>query len=835
MTLPRPNPDPLRKQIVEAEARLTELEAAQAASKQHLAKLRSELAALERPTGELLVPDPVRPPLSKNEKVALFRSLFAGRFDVFPKLWRNPKTKKQGYAPACANEWVGGVCEKPRVKCGECPNQAFLELNDRVIVDHLQGRHVAGVYPLLQDERCWFLAVDFDKGHWQEDVAVYVATCRRFGLTPAVERSRSGNGAHVWFFFSATVPASSARQMGSYLITETTPSRPRLPMSSYDRLFPNQDTMPRGGFGNLIALPFQLEARERGNTVFVDDAWEPFPEQWAHLAALPRIDPARVDELAREASGRGMVLGVRAADTADEKPELPWLRLPTRRHPKPLIDGPLPSEVHAVLAQQLFVDRAGLPPALVNAINRLAAFENPQFHEKQAMRLSTALTPRVISCAEDLPEHIGLPRGCASALEDLLDRHGIHLIVEDQRIEGLRLALEFHGELTALQQRAGQALLGHDTGVFVAPPGTGKTVVGAHLIANRDRNALVIVHRTQLVDQWRAQLSLFLDLKPSDVGQIGGGRRRVTGVVDVAMIQSLVRSGDVDDVVGTYGHVIVDECHHVPAVSFERVMREVRARYVTGLTATPRRRDGHHPILEFRIGPIRFSVDPRNQAARRPFEHRLIVRETGFQLVTSSQAPRIQEIYGQLAVDEARNQMIGDDIIRALEDGRSPILLTERRDHLDDIAERLRRVARNVVVLRGGMSSKRRQGAAEALKSIPDTEERVLLATGRFAGEGFDDARLDTLFLAMPVSWRGTLVQYAGRLHRTHHGKTDVRIFDYVDHDVPMLARMFQKRLRGYRAMGYELAGPPMVTAPVRERVIEYDEEALRTLDADPF
>jgi len=301
------------------------------------------------------------------------------------------------------------------------------------------------------------------------------------------------------------------------------------------------------------------------------------------------------------------------------------------------------------------------------------------------------------------------------------------------------------------------------------------------------------------------------------------------------MIQSLVRRGDVDNVVGTYGHVIVDECHHVPAVSFERVMREVRARYVMGLTATPRRKDGHHPILEFQIGPIRFSVDPRNAAARRPFEHRLIIRETGFRLVTSSQSPGIQEIYGRLAVDEARNEMIVEDVIRALEDGRSPILLTERREHLDHFAERLRHVARNVVVLRGGMSTKRRRGTAEALASIPDIEERVLLATGRFVGEGFDDARLDTLFLAMPVSWRGTLVQYAGRLHRTHQGKTEVRIVDYVDHNVPMLARMFQKRLRGYRAMGYELADPPVVTAPVRERVIEYDEETLRTLDAHPF
>ncbi|MFV1988960.1 MAG: DEAD/DEAH box helicase family protein, partial [Gemmatimonadota bacterium] len=630
--------------------------------------------------------------------MAFFRSLFVGRTDVFPKLWRNSKTQKQGYAPACANEWVGGVCGKPKVRCGECPNQAFLEVTDQVLVDHLQGRHVVGVYPLLRDDTCRLLAVDFDKGPWREDVAAYVETARRFGLAPAAERSRSGDGAHVWFFFSAAVSARSARMMGSYLLTETMARRPEIPMSSYDRFFPNQDRMPRGGFGNLIALPLQYAARQHGHTVFVDDAWEPFPDQWAYLAALPRIDPVRVDELAREASAGGKVLGVHRADDGGEEVQLPWLRLPSGRGPELPIRGPFPSEVRVVLAQQLFIEKAGLPPALVNRINRLAAFQNPQFYEKQAMRLSTARTPRIISCAEDLPGHIGLPRGCLSALEEVLQAHGIQPVVDDQRIKGEPLALRFHGKLTDLQERAVRTLLAHETGVFVAPPGTGKTVVGAHLIASRGRNALVIVHRTQLVDQWRAQLGLFLDLKPCDIGEIGGGRKRTTGAVDVAMIQSLVRRGDVDDIVASYGHVLVDECHHVPAVSFEHVMGEVRARYIIGLTATPKRRDGHHPILNMQIGPIRCSVNPRSQAARRPFEHRLIVRETRFRLHPPSGVPAIQEVYGQLAASEERNEMIIDDVIRALEDGRSPILLTERRDHLEYLAERLGRVARNVVV-----------------------------------------------------------------------------------------------------------------------------------------
>ena len=477
--MPRPDHHSLRKEIAASEARLAELDGERTLVEKRLEELRDDLASGESPILELPVLDPGRAPGSKREKVALFRSLFSGRTDVFPKLWRNSRTKKHGYAPACANEWVHGVCEKPRVKCGECPNQAFLDVTDEVLLDHLQGRHVAGVYPLLEDETCRFIAVDFDKGQWQGDVAAYAATGRGFGLTPAVERSRSGDGAHVWFFFAAPVPASDARKMASYLLTQTMATRPGLPMHSYDRLFPNQDTMPRGGFGNLIALPLQYEARQHGNTLFVDAKWEPFPEQWEYLAALPRIDPQRVEELAREALASGKVLGVRDAGAIDEGGEAPWLR-PTRGpRPEPRIEGPFPHKVKAVLSQQLFVEKAGLPPALIDRINRLAAFRNPQFYEKQAMRLSTALIPRIISCAEELPGHIGLPRGCLSVLEDLLRGHGIELVLDDQRIEGTPLDLQFHGELTDLQRPAVRALMEEDIGVFVAPPGSGKTVGSA--------------------------------------------------------------------------------------------------------------------------------------------------------------------------------------------------------------------------------------------------------------------------------------------------------------------------------------------------------------------
>jgi superfamily II DNA or RNA helicase len=465
-------------------------------------------------------------------------------------------------------------------------------------------------------------------------------------------------------------------------------------------------------------------------------------------------------------------------------------------------------------------------------LKRLAAFQNPEFYKKQKMRLSTALTPRVIGCAEELPLYLALPRGSMPEAQQLLADHGMKLTVEDQRHDGVPLVLEFKGELTAVQKEAARALLPHDTGVFVAPPGIGKTVLGTHLIAQRARSTLILVHRKPLLEQWIAQLAMFLGLDQKEVGRIGGGKRKPNGRLDVAMIQSVVRRDEVDELVAGYGHVIVDECHHVPAGSFDRVLSEVKARFIVGLTATPHRRDGRHPITTMQLGPVRYKVDARSQAARRPFDHKLIVRETGFH--TEHSDAGIQEIYRALAHDEVRNARICDDVIAALEEGRSPILLTERKDHLEYFAEHLRRVVRHVVVLRGGMTARQQRGSADQLASIPDAAERLVLATGRYVGEGFDDARLDTLFLALPVSWKGTLIQYSGRLHRYHPAKTEVRIYDYVDREVPMLLRMFEKRLSTYRAIGYARGEAPLGFAEqTEEHTVEYDEEALRHFDSD--
>ena len=804
----------LRDAIARKKDEVRALEGQRDSAESELRRLEAELETLDGPlpgTRDVSAGSDNSVVATAAEKIALFRSLFRGRDDVFPVLWTNARTSRTGYAPACGNEWKQGVCEKPRIRCGACPNQAFLPIRDRVIPDHLQGRHVVGVYPLLGDETCRFLAADFDKGDWMQHVAAFRDACRAVELPVAVERSRSGDGAHAWFFFDAPVSAAAARRMGCHLLTRAMSIHDGLDMSSYDWLFPNQDTMPRGGFGNLIALPLQREPRARGNSVFVDDGFHPVPDQWSYLAGIRRIPASAVERVAGQALQSGQVLGVRASGVEEEDSAAPWLLTPSRRSlcPAPAVGELIPTRVEATLAQRLFIRKIGLPAPVINSLRRLAAFQNPEFYQRQGMRLSTALTPRIIACAEDFPQHVALPRGCIDDAVALLRDLGATLEVDDQRATGQAIEHCFRGTLTGLQEKAVRALRAHDIGVLAAPPGVGKTVAAIWLIAQRARSALVLVHRRPLLDQWVAQLAIFLDVEPRSIGRIGGGKRLVTGRIDVAMIQSFMRKGEISDLLAGYGHVVVDECHHVPAVSFERVLSEVRARYVTGLTATPRRRDGQHPILEMQLGPARFIADRKSSTARR-FTHRLIVRETAFELVGDPDRS-IQHIYRALVHDDARNALILDDVIGSLEAGHSPIVLTERRDHLELLADRLRGFSKHLIVLSGGVGAKKSREALATLGSIPEDEERLVLATGRYIGEGFDDARLDTLFLTMPVSWRGTVVQYTGRLHRSHPGKTEVRIYDYVDRRVPVLARMYERRLAGYRSIGYHLADEVVV------------------------
>lgn len=749
-------------------------------------------------------------------KIALFRSLFRGRDDVYPRRFESRTTGKAGYSPACGNEWVRGICEKPRVKCATCSHRLFLPVTDDVIRAHLSGQDpggadfTAGVYPMLLDETCFFLAMDFDKTQWQQDTAAVLETCRRLQVSAALERSRSGNGGHVWIFFDVAVPATIARRLGSHVLTETMERRPDIGLDSYDRFFPSQDTLPRGGFGNLIALPLQKQPRVHGNSEFLDERGTPYPDQWRFLSSIRRMSRSAVEKIVLEAGRRGRIVNVRISMPDDDEEE-PWLAAPSRQPREPVIHSTLPKRVTLTLGDQIYIAKTSLPPELRNRLVRTAAFQNPEFYKAQSMRLPTYDKPRIIACAEEHSKHIALPRGCFDDVQELLSSLKIGIDIQDERVTGETLDVAFQGQLRPGQQKAGDELLRHETGVLSATTAFGKTVLAAWLIAARGVNTLVLVHRRQLLDQWVERLATFLDVAENDIGRIGGGRKKPTGRIDVAIIQSLVRKGVVHDCIANYGHLIVDECHHLSAQSFELVARRAKAKFVIGLSATVTRKDGHHPIIFMQCGPVRYTVDAKSEAVARPFQHSVYVRPTAFRPIIEADPDmrlQFQNLYRDLIADNDRNRMICDDVVQCISDRRSPLVLTERKEHLIVLEALLKPHVPHIVVLHGGTSAKEFREVQEQLAAIPAGEPRVLLATGRYIGEGFDDSQLDTLLLTLPVSWRGTIAQYVGRLHRLHDDKTEVRVYDYADLNVPMLSRMFDRRCLGYEAVGYTVLLP---------------------------
>jgi len=758
------------------------------------------------------------PPVDKDERarkrIALFRSLFRGREDVYAQRWESADGRS-GYAPAAIKDWKAINESRPedRKKVDQ-KTRKFLPMSDAVIGNHLLGKETVGVYPLLPDETCWFLAADFDKKTWEYDSQAFLDTCHKLSVPASLERSRSGKGGHVWIFFDRALPAITARKLGCLILTRTMERRHQLGLDSYDRLFPNQDTMPKGGLGNLIALPLQFAPRKAGNSVFIDSDFNPYPDQWQFLSSIRRMPADATEEIVAAAQRKGDLIGVRISIADDEDTQDPWTLPPSRKRGERPIEGPLPKSVQITRANLVYVEKKDLPPAMLNRLLRLAAFQNPEFYKAQAMRLATYDKPRVIACGQDFAQHIAVPRGCLAETLALLESHKIRPEVRDERFAGTPIEAEFQGQLRPFQEEAVAKITGHDEGILCAPTAFGKTAVAAWLIAKRKVNTLVVVHRQQLLDQWQERLGMFLNLPAKSIGHIGGGKMDRTGCVDVAVIQSLYRKDEVKDFVADYGQVIVDECHHLSAFTFEQVMRQVKAKYVVGLTATPTRKDGHHPIIYTQCGPVRFSMSARTMTETTPFEHKVTPRHTEFRMAPELTEVTIQDIYAALVNDVSRNEMIDGDIVRAIDSGRCPLFLTGRTEHLQYFATKLAGAAKHVFVLKGGMGKKQRRAIAAALASAPENESRVILATGSYIGEGFDDARLDTLFLAMPISWKGTLQQYVGRLHRLHDNKRFVQVYDYVDNYVLMLARMYERRLKGYSAIGYVIEQEPFSPDP---------------------
>lgn len=720
-------------------------------------------------------------------KVAFFRALFAARRYIYATRWESTRTGRSGWVPAVAGGW----------RKGDKARRDYLPLTDEVITAHLSGGAHIGLYPLIDGDRCHWIAADFDGPSAMLDALTFLKAARVVGVSPALEVSRSGVGAHAWLFFTGPVAAATARRLATGLLREAISVRGCMDLTSYDRLFPSQDVLPASGsVGNLIAAPLQGRCRRDGTTVFLDvGTLEPYEDQWAYLSSLDRTTPRE----ARRLAGR---IGAVTVGFAVDRLATPSS---TRTRPQP------PLVVHARLGAGITVDGADLTRALMATLKHATSMPNPLFYERQRRRVSTWGVPRFLrGYDETLDGSLVLPRGIADTLGSLIDQAGSRLELADERVRGTPQIFEFTAVLTPTQQAAAEALTAHDTGVLVAPPGSGKTVIACALIADHATSTLVLVDRKALADQWRAQLTTLLGVTP---GQLGGGRTKTRGTVDVAMLQTLARHGDVGSRTGEYGLVVVDECHHVPAAAFEHAVKQIRARRWLGLTATPYRRDQLDDLIGLQLGPVRHTMraptpgtlEAAADTAPTP-ERILVLHPTTFRYsgTTEPSAPGgIAAVYRDLVADEDRTAQVITDVIAAHERNRHCLVLTQWTAHVEALAQALRDHGHEPVVLRGGMGANARGAAHQRLQPAPEGPRLLVVATGPYVGEGFDCPVLDTLFLAAPLAFKGRLVQYAGRILRPHPGKTTAEIHDYHDVATPVLASSLNRRAPGYISLEF--------------------------------
>lgn len=763
-----------------------------------------------------------------RDKLELFRNLFTGRKDVHAHGYRR-KDGGIGYTPACANEWKPGICPKAnhhRIKCAECRSRTFLELNDAAIIAHFKGsddrlRDVIGQYVLDKDCNTNVLVIDFDKADWKEATNAIRLVVKNHGINAAVERSRSGNGAHIWFFFLEPINAKTARDFGSCLIAEAAALNKTITFEAFDRMIPAQSTIPEGGFGNLIALPFQGKAQREGNSVFVDERFEPFPDQWLYLSQIQLISRATVDRLIEDTKNKPLGIATAAATNKTRRN----VQKPRKR--LPLTPRDFPSNLLVTQADMLYIPEKSLSPAAQMEIRRLATFANPEFFRAQSMHQSVFGKPRLIDLSELRDGRVAIPRGCKAQLEQLIQEAHVTAHYSDERSTGNPIEMAFKGTLHPEQQIAADQMLEYEDGIMSAPTGFGKTVIGAYLIAAVGLPALVIVPKTALIAQWKSQLERFLDItdtrepvrtpkgriskkQPPLIGQIGGGKTAVSGLIDVASFQSLSgkdsQTGEpiVKNLVRNYGLIICDECHHAAAPQLELVLKSAPAKYIYGLSATPERSDGLTRALSMLCGPVRYAVDPKTQAIQQGIQRIVRPRFTGIRLPTYGPGASFNQILDLLCVHAARNEAIIEDALEAASNGRHPLVLSKRKKHAEELCRLLQSRGHEPILLTGEIDAKERKAI---LKSLPSFEHdhRIIVATESLLGEGFDLSYLDTLLIATPISWDGSITQQAGRLHRSHEGKQRVEIFDYVDLSIPMFARMYQKRLKTYAKLGYEV------------------------------
>ena len=747
-----------------------------------------------------------------QRRLDIFKGLFRGREDVFAKRFVS-KTGKAGYQPVCRNRWSDG-CVEHKYKCEGCPFREFLPFEESVIRRHLDKnateKDVIGIYPILEDNTVYFLCADFDDKNcehgYQDDVLSYLRICKEWGIPAYIERSRSGKGAHVWIFFDEPILAADARRLGFAIIGAAMESNVRLDMKSYDRFLPNQDFLPKGGFGNLIALPLQGLSRKSGNSVFVDESFEAYQDQWSLLSSARKLT---VSEL--KAILANNAYQIELSSSSETKP---W------ETPKPdrISFEDFQSPVKLIKANGVYVPIKSVSGKVLRHLKGLASFRNPKYYELLNARKPLYHTPSLVSCYEMTEDYLKLPRGCEDAVIELLQSNFSAWEDDDQTNAGRTINVSFSGELRPEQEAAVQRLLAYNNGVLAATTAFGKTVAAIGMIARRKTNTLILVHSKALLEQWKEEIEKFLILNEpelaseekkgrgrktafSPIGLLDGSRNTLHGIIDIAVFNSALSADGVKPFVRNYGMVIADECHHSGAIGYERVLKYVNARYVYGLSATPTRHDGMTPIVFMQCGPIRYKSDAKAQMARQSFSRVLIPRFTSFRAI-EEKGNGLQYL-GDLANDRARNELIVQDVVSELNKGRTPIILTKRKDHISILADMLAPYCRNVVKLIGTASAMEKRKAMDRLKSIPETEPLIVVATGKYVGEGFNYPRLDTLFIALPVAYPNIVQQYTGRLHRDYEGKTEVRVYDYIDIHVPVIANMYGKRLKCYAPIGY--------------------------------
>ncbi len=760
---------------------------------------------------------PMLPKLGREAEIQrrldIFRGLFRGREDIFARRFVSSKTGKSGYQPVCKNRWSDGCAEHKR-KCEGCPFKEFIPLDEAIIRRHLdkdaKETDVIGIYPILEDNTVYFLCADFDDKNcehgYQDDVLSYVRVCKEWGVPAYIERSRSGKGAHVWIFFGEPILAADARRLGFAIIGAAMESNVRLDMKSYDRFLPNQDFLPKGGCGNLIALPLQGLARKSGNSVFVDEDFEAYPDQWPLLSSARKLTASELKAILANHAYQ-----IELSSSSETKP---W------ETPKPdrISFEDFHSPVKFVRANGLYVPIKSVSGKVLRHLKGLASFRNPKYYELLNARKPLYHTPSLVICYEMTEDYLKLPRGCEDAVIELLQSNFAVWDENDQTNAGRTIDISFSGELRPEQEAAVQRLLAYNNGVLAATTAFGKTVAAIGMIAQRKTNTLILVHSKALLEQWKEEIEKFLIINESEpaleekkgwgrkkafslVGLLDGSRNTLHGIIDIAVFNSALSEDGVKPFVRNYGMVIADECHHSGAIGYERVLKYVNARYVYGLSATPTRQDGMTPIVFMQCGPIRYKSDAKAQMSRQSFSRVLIPRFTPFRAI--EEKGNALQYLGDLANDRARNELIVQDVVSELNEGRTPIILTKRKDHISILAEMLAPYCRNVVQLIGTASAKEKRLAMDRLKSIPETEPLIVIATGKYVGEGFNYPRLDTLFIALPVAYPNIVQQYTGRLHRDFEGKTEVRVYDYIDIHVPVIANMYGKRLKCYAPIGY--------------------------------